>query len=285
MIARTETERAITLQRNWFITGASRGFGLALAREALAHGDRVVASARRPAEAESALGGVCDELMVVALDVTDDAAIARAAAMALDRFGHVDVLVNNAGFGMIGAIEETTRTEASAILDVNVNGLIATTRAFLPGMRARGSGHIVNISSAAGYGPSPGWGVYGATKWAVEGLTATLSEELAPFGIKVTSAALDSYATGFMEAVCHSGQNLAAYAALTGISRELAAKPGGFGQKDVALAASAVYRATREAIPPVHLAVGELALKVARSSAAGRMEECERWAELSLAAV
>jgi NAD(P)-dependent dehydrogenase (short-subunit alcohol dehydrogenase family) len=270
----------VTERRNWFITGSSRGFGLALARAALAHGDRVVASARNAADVERALASD-DNLMIAELDVTDDGEIADAAASALDRFGHIDILVNNAGFGMIGAIEETARAETSAILDVNVSGLVATTRAFLPSMRQRGSGHIINVSSAGGYTGSPGWGVYGATKWAVEGLTETMAMELAGFGIRVTAVALDSYATGFMDAAHHTAEQNDVYAATSGMSRQLAAKPGGFGQKDVGLAAEAVYRATCEADPPLHLPIGELALTVARATTAQRQREIERWAALS----
>jgi NAD(P)-dependent dehydrogenase (short-subunit alcohol dehydrogenase family) len=269
--------------RNWFITGCSRGFGLALAKAVLDHGDRVVASARRAADVRAALGHA-DDVLVLELDVTRDDQIDAGVAEALARFGHVDILVNNAGHGLIGAIEETSTAEARAIFDVNVIGLIAVTRAILPSMRQRRSGHIINVSSAGGYTGSPGWGVYGATKWAVEGLTESMAMELAEFGIKVTSVALDSYGTDFMVAARRAEAEIGAYAQTAGTARAMAEKPGAYGQKAIGPAAEVVYRLSLETEPPLNLPVGQFALGIGRTAATRFGSDLDRWASLSAAA-
>ena len=152
----------------WFITGASRGFGLEVARAALARGDRVVATARKPEAVEAALGRH-DKLLSVGLDVTDEAQAVAAADAAIARFGHIDVLVNNAGYGLLGAVEEASAPEVERQFATNVFGLLHVTRAVLPYMRRARRGHVINISSIGGYAAYAGWGVYGATKFAVEG--------------------------------------------------------------------------------------------------------------------
>jgi len=269
--------------RNWFITGCSRGFGLALAQVALDHGDRVVASARRAADVRTALGDG-ENILVLELDVTREDQIEHGVEQALTQFGHIDILVNNAGRGLIGAIEETSVAEARAIFDVNVIGLIAVTRALLPSMRARRKGHVVNVSSAGGYTGSPGWGVYGATKWAVEGLTESMSMELAEFGIKATAVALDSYGTGLMDAAQRAKQEIAAYAQTSGMARTMAGTPGAYGQKDIKPAAEVVYRVTLEDQPPLSLPVGQFALNIGQSVASRFGRDLDRWASLSAAA-
>lgn len=269
--------------RNWFITGCSRGFGLALARTALDHGDRVVASARRAADVRAALGEAGD-CLVLELDVTREEQIRAGVQEALKRYGHIDILVNNAGHGLVGAIEETSDDEARAIFDVNVIGLIAVTRAVLPSMRERRKGHIVNVSSAGGYIGSPGWGVYGATKWAVEGLTESMAMELAEFGIKATAVALDSYDTGFMKSAQRAKAEIGAYTQTAGTARAMAEQPLAYGQKSIRPAAEVVYRATLEAEPPLNLPVGQFALNIGKSVAARFGRDLDRWASLSAAA-
>ena len=169
----------------WFITGASRGFGRELARDALERGDFVVATARKPQAVTSVLGAH-DNLLSVGLDVTDEVQAVAAAKAAVDRFGRIDVLVNNAGYGLLGAVEEASAKEVEQQFATNVFGLLNVTRAILPHMRRAGRGHVVNISAIAGYSAFPGWGVYSATKFAVEGLTEAMAAELAPLGIHAT---------------------------------------------------------------------------------------------------
>jgi NADP-dependent 3-hydroxy acid dehydrogenase YdfG len=149
----------------WFITGASRGFGLEITREALSRGDSVVATARNPQAVQDAIPDGGDRLLAVGLDVGVSEQVTRAVQAAIERFGRIDVLVNNAGRGLVGTVEETSDAEARALFDVNVFGLLAVTRAVLPYMRAARSGLVVNLSSVGGFVAWPGWGVYAATKF------------------------------------------------------------------------------------------------------------------------
>ena len=185
--------------KTWFITGASRGFGLRIARLALAKGDNVVATARRADAVTEALGAH-PRLLAVALDVTDEAQARAAADAAVARFGRIDVLLNNAGFGLLGAVEEASAEDVERLYRTNVFGLLAVTRAVLPHMRARRSGRILNISSIGGYRGAAGFGVYSSTKFAVEGLSEALHAELAPLGIHVTVVEPGYFRTDFLDA-------------------------------------------------------------------------------------
>lgn len=184
--------------KTWFITGASRGFGVRIARLALDRGDNVVATARNAAAVTAALGEH-PNLLAVALDVTSDEQAKAAAAAAVARFGRIDVLLNNAGFGLLGAVEEASAAEVEAVYRTNVFGLLGVTRAVLPYMRARRSGRILNISSIGGYRAGPGFGVYSSTKFAVEGLSESLHAELAPLGIHVTVVEPGYFRTDFLD--------------------------------------------------------------------------------------
>ncbi|MGO4351393.1 oxidoreductase [Rhizobium sp. RAF36] len=181
----------------WFITGASRGFGALMTKEALAAGDAVVATARNPKTVIDAIGDH-PNLLATALDVTDERQAQEAAAAAVQRFGRIDILVNNAGYGLLGAVEEATADEIEKIYATNVFGLLKVTRAVLPHMRRQRSGHVLNFSSIGGYAGYPGWGVYGSTKFAVEGLSESLATEIEPFGIKVTIVEPGFFRTDFL---------------------------------------------------------------------------------------
>ncbi|TCR66568.1 oxidoreductase [Bosea sp. BK604] len=182
----------------WFITGASRGFGARIARLALAKGDNVAATARNPHAVSEQLGEH-PNLLPLALDVTDEAQCRAAAAAAVERFGRIDVLLNNAGYGLLGAVEEASAAEVEALYRTNVFGLLAVTRAILPQMRAQRSGRILNISSIGGYRAGAGFGVYSSTKFAVEGLSESLHAELAPLGIHVTVVEPGYFRTDFLD--------------------------------------------------------------------------------------
>jgi len=171
--------------RTWFITGASRGIGRLLAEAALSVGDRVVATARRLDGLSKALRDHA-RLLPLQLDVTDAARVREGARLAVERFGRIDVLLNNAGFGLLGAAEEATAEEVEAIYRTNVFGRLAVTRAVLPQMRRQRPGHVLNASSLGGYQSGPGFGVYCSTKLVVEGLSEALAAELAPLGVCVT---------------------------------------------------------------------------------------------------
>jgi NAD(P)-dependent dehydrogenase (short-subunit alcohol dehydrogenase family) len=182
----------------WFITGASRGLGLQIARAAVAGGDAVVAAVRNPASLPDDLTQ-SDRVLGFPLDVTRGEEIAQAVEAAIGRFGTIDVLVNNAGRGLLGALEEITDAEARSLFDLNVFGLINVTRAVLPGMRSAKRGKIVNIGSRAGFEGEPGVSMYAASKFAVAGISEALSAELEPFGIQCMVVEPGVFRTDFLD--------------------------------------------------------------------------------------
>ncbi len=191
--------RLVNTMSVWFITGASRGFGLQIARDALARGHRVVATARNAAAIYEALPEGGDNLLAVALDVTDEGQAKAAVDAAVERFGAVDVLINNAGRGLLGAVEEASDAEVRAVYETNVFGLLTVTRAVTPVLRAQRSGTIVNISSVGGFSSSPGWGVYASTKFAVEAISEAMHDELKPLGVHVMVVEPGYFRTDFLD--------------------------------------------------------------------------------------
>lgn len=185
--------------KTWFITGASRGFGALVAQRALAQGDNVVATARRPQAVIERLGD-SPRLLALPLDVASEAQARAAADAAIARFGRIDVLFNNAGYGLLGAVEEASGEEVERLYRTNVFGVLAVTRAVLPHMRARRAGRILNVSSIGGYRAGAGFGVYCSTKFAIEGLSEALHAELAPLGIHVTVIEPGYFRTDFLDA-------------------------------------------------------------------------------------
>src|SRR5262245_37200175 len=167
--------------KTWLITGASRGIGALITEAVLTSGDAVVATARDPSSMTDH-----PRLLKLPLDVTNEPQARAAAARGIEEFGRIDVLVNNAGYGLLGAVEEASATEVEGVFATNVFGLLNVTRAVLPQMRSQRSGHIINMSSIGGYASYPGWGIYCATKFAVEGISEALSVELATLGIDAT---------------------------------------------------------------------------------------------------
>ncbi|TDF65303.1 oxidoreductase [Cupriavidus sp. L7L] len=261
----------------WFITGASRGFGLVLTRAALARGDRVVATARRPETITGAVGAH-DNLLPVALDVTSEAQAIAAAEAAVARFGRIDVLVNNAGYGLLGAVEEASAREVEQQFATNVFGVLNVTRAVLPQMRRQRSGHVVNISSIGGYAAYPGWGVYGATKFAVEGLTEALDAELAPLGVRATVVEPGFFRTDFLDAssLVRVGTEIAEYAETVGAMRGHMASANHQQPGDPAKLAVALLALADSDNPPVRLPLG--------SDTVARIAEKNRKVESELAA-
>lgn len=241
----------------WFITGASRGFGLEIARAALARGDRVVATARKPEAVEAVLGRH-DNLLSVALDVSREADAQAAAQAAIARFGRIDVVLNNAGYGLLGAVEEASAEEVERQFATNVFGVLHVIRAVLPYMRRAGSGHLINISSIGGYAAYPGWGVYGATKFAVEGLTEALADELAPLGIRATVVEPGFFRTDFLEAnsLVKTAREFGDYAATVGEMRALMAGANHRQPGDPKKFAQAILVLADSAEPPVRLPLG-----------------------------
>ncbi|MDC0714875.1 oxidoreductase [Stigmatella sp. ncwal1] len=268
--------------RTWFITGASRGFGALITAEALAAGDAVVATARDPLSVVAKFGEH-PRLLAVKLDVTREEQAQAAVEAAIQRFGRIDILINNAGYGLLGAVEEARASEVERVFATNVFGLLSVTRAVLPHMRRQRSGHVINISSIGGYGSYAGWGVYCATKFAVEGLTEAMAAELAPLGIHATVVEPGFFRTDFLDAQSLvTAEPIADYAATSGATRTGAtqlnhAQPG--NPEKLAKALLALVGAAR---PPLRLPLGSDT--VARIEAKNRSvaEELATWRELAV---
>ncbi|MEU2618160.1 oxidoreductase [Streptomyces sp. NPDC007157] len=268
----------------WFITGAARGFGLEIARQALERGDKVVATARNPKAVQDALSQYGDSLLAVALDVTDEAQARAAVEEAVQKFGTIDVLINNAGRGLLGAVEETTDAAFRSVYDTNVFGLANVTRAVLPVMRRRRSGRILNVSAVGGFSSVAGFGVYCSTKFAVEGLSEALRAELAPLGIQVTVVEPGYFRTDFLDATSlHTeDQVISDYAATAGAVRQAVpglnhAQPG-----DPVKGARAILVLADAANPPVRAQLGGDCLAEMDRKIAYLREETDAWRELAL---
>jgi len=270
----------------WLITGASRGLGRAIALHALSVGDDVVATARSTDALTTAFAGAAgyhDRFMAVELDVTDPAQASSAVAKAVARFGAIDVLVNNAGRGLLGAVEEASGSETEAVFATNVFGLLHVTRAVLPHLRAARSGHIVNIGSMGGFAQVAGWGVYGATKFAVEGISESLRAELAPLGIRVTIVEPGSFRTDFLggDSLQQTETELADYTATAGRVRRAVTAAAGRQPNDPARGAAAIYAAVTSEAPPFRLPLGADAVAMVEGKLAGVHEELQAWRALA----
>jgi NAD(P)-dependent dehydrogenase (short-subunit alcohol dehydrogenase family) len=270
------------MSKVWFITGASRGFGLLIAQDALARGDQVVATARNPQSVTDALGHH-PNLLALRLDVAQEAPAALAAHAAIERFGRIDVLVNNAGYGLLASVEEATDAEIRAQYDTNVFGLLNVTRAVLPHMRARRAGHIINISSVGGYKSYPGWGIYASTKFAVEGLTESLAMELAPLGIYATTVEPGFFRTDFLDpsSMKSASQPIAEYAATVGEMRTLMAGVNHRQPGDPRKLSQAILKLADAPQPPVRLPLGSDTVAGIREKNAFVEQELAQWFDVA----
>jgi NAD(P)-dependent dehydrogenase (short-subunit alcohol dehydrogenase family) len=243
--------------RVWFITGASRGFGALIAEAALAAGDAVVATARDPAAVVRRLGAN-ERLLAVRLDVVSATQAQNAVGQALKAFGRIDILVNNAGYGLLGAVEEAGAAETERLFATNVFGLLGVTRAVLPHMRRQRAGHVINISSVGGYTGYPGWGVYGATKFAVEGISEALAAEVALLGIKVTVVEPGFFRTDFLDdtSLSRTAQEIEDYRETVGRARAHAADVNHGQRGDPAKLAKAFIVLANAPKPPLRLPLG-----------------------------
>jgi NAD(P)-dependent dehydrogenase (short-subunit alcohol dehydrogenase family) len=254
--------------KTWFITGVSRGLGLALARAALARGDMVIGTVRGPAPD---LEADCGRLHILQLDISDGEAVSRVVAQAFALAGgRVDVIVNIAGFGLPGAFEDATDAEAEQLFATDVLGPARVIRAALRRLRAQGSGHIINVTSITGYAPGPASCLHSAAKFALEGLSASLSEELAPLGLKVTAVAPGALRSDF-HSIRLGKAGSGAYAAKAGNQ---------LGDPD--RAAAAILEIAGAEHPPRHLLLGSDALRGAKKRLAAVQCEIEQWAPLTL---
>ena len=267
----------------WLITGCSTGFGRELARILLQRGHSVVVTARKPSTLDEFSSA--ENALVAALDVTVPGQIADVVRQALAQFGHIDVLVNNAGYGYLSAIEEGEDDEVRAMFETNVFGLANMTKAVLPGMRERGQGHIVNISSMGGLIGFPGIGYYNATKFAVEGLSEALAKETASLGIKVTIVEPGPFRTDWAGRSLRTPKNaIADYAQSAGARRAAVRGYSGSQQGDPVRGAEAIIQAVESPEPPLHLLLGRPAYEMTVAKFKEFSAEMEKWREVSLGA-
>ncbi|MFJ5214252.1 oxidoreductase [Streptomyces sp. NPDC088354] len=264
---------------SWFITGASRGLGAEIARAALESGHVVAATARDPRAVTALFPDAGDALLALPLDVTDEQQARTAVEAAANRFGGIDVLVNNAGRGVLGAVEEVSDAAARAVYETNVFGTLNVLRAALPGMRARRSGHIVNISSVGGFTGTPGWGVYASTKFAVEGLSEALAGEVGPLGIQVTIVEPGRFRTDFLDSSSlHTEANLIEdYAPTAGGTRDTAPEHNHAQPGDPVKAARVIVGLGGSDKAPLRLQLGPDSVERIEAKLHSMADELERW--------
>ena len=268
----------------WFITGCSSGFGHELAKLVLARGWRAVVTARDKARVEDLARGADDRALALDLDITDAAQITAAVQAAEAKFGRIDVLVNNAGYGYQASIEEGVDAEIRAQFDANVFGLFAMTRAVLPGMRARRSGHVLNITSVAGMIGYPGSGHYAASKHAVEGWSDALAAEAEPLGIKVTCIEPGPFRTDWAgRSLRQTPNRIADYANTAGVRMAGTADSSGNQAGDPVRAAEAMIQITENENPPRHLVLGAWGVDAVIDRLRATLAEVEAWRDTSLA--
>ena len=267
----------------WFITGCSSGFGRELALAVLARGWRCVATARNQASLDDLAPDAGEHLLRVSLDVTDPAQIDAAVVLAQARFGGIDVLVNNAGYGYQSSIEEGDEREIRAQFDANTFGLFAMTRAVLPGMRAKKRGHVVNITSVAGLAGFPGSGYYAASKHAIEGFSDALLAEAGPLGIKVTCVEPGPFRTDWAgRSLVQTPNRIEDYAETAGARMKRTAQGSGHQPGDPARAAQAMIRVTEVEEPPRHLVLGAFGVDAVSQRLRAALADIEAWRETSL---
>jgi len=269
----------------WFITGCSTGFGRSLATLVLEQGWRAAVTARQPNQVADLVAPYDGRGVALALDVTDPGQIAAAVHAAEARFGGIDVLVNNAGYGYQTSLEEGDDAAIRALFEANVFGLAAMIRAVLPGMRARRRGHIVNLSSVAGFVGFPGSGYYAATKHAVEGLSDSLAKEVGPLGIHVLCVEPGPFRTDFAgRSIRQTLSRFPDYEAT--VNTRLRALAGRSGKQpgDPARAAAAIIEAVQAPKPPQHLVLGAVGLENVRRNLAEKLEQIAAWEKTGLAA-
>lgn len=267
----------------WLITGTSTGLGRALAEAALARGDRVVATARDVAAVKDLADSAPGQALATRLDVTDPSSVREAVEAAVREFGRIDVLVNNAGHGLIGALEELSDEQTRSVLETNVFGVLAVTRAVLPRMRAQRSGHIVQMSSVGGVVGNPGHSAYATSKFALEGLSEGLSGEVAPFGIRMTIVEPGPFRTDFL------GRSMAFADAIedyrdtpAGQLRERFGSMDGKQPNDPARAAAAIIDAVNADRPPLRLPLGPESVEAIRKKLQNQLAELETWEAISV---
>ena len=269
---------AASESRVWFITGTSKGFGRIWAEAALERGDRVAATARDAGTLEALVESYGERVLAIELDVTDKPAVDAAVARAHDHFGRLDVVVNNAGYGLFGTIEEVSEEQARAQLETNVFGALWVTKAALPYLREQGSGHLIQVSSIGGVQAFPGIGLYHASKWALEGFSQSLAAEVAPFGIAVTLVEPIGYTTDWSGPSAVQAEQMPEYDPI----REARSKSAARGRRgDPQATGPAILELVDAEQPPLRAFFGEWPLEMIRAEYESRLANWERWDELA----
>jgi NAD(P)-dependent dehydrogenase (short-subunit alcohol dehydrogenase family) len=269
--------------RVWFITGSSTGFGRILAEILLKRGERVAVTARNRDQIQDIVSDYKNNGLALTLDVTRPEQVSTSVAEAERFFGRIDVLVNNAGYGYLAAVEEGEEHEARALFDANFFGLVAVTKAVLPGMRARRTGHIINISSIGGLVSNPSVGYYAASKFAVEGLSEALAKELEPLGIWVTAIEPGPFRTDWAGRSLKVGKvSIPEYAETAGQRQRQIAERSGKQPGDPVRAAEAIISIVNSDHPPRNLFLGKIAIDMAREKLAELSRIIDQWEALSL---
>ena len=266
----------------WFVTGASSGFGEAFVRYAVAQGHSVVATARDTAKLAALQALAPERVLVHRLDVTKAGEAEAAIQAAVDMFGRIDVLINNAGYGIVGAVEETPEAELRALMETNFFGAVAVTQAALPVLRAQRSGAIVNISSMGGQLSMPGFGAYSASKFALEGISEALAQELAPFGIKVLIVEPGSFRTNLAGAAMRHMPIIDTYLDVVGATRDFAHSMHQTQEGDPMKAAAAIASALASETPPLRLQLGRDAVDAIRTHAERLLDELAAWEPVAI---
>jgi NAD(P)-dependent dehydrogenase (short-subunit alcohol dehydrogenase family) len=272
-------------QKVWFITGASSGFGFEISKAALEAGDKVAATIRDNTQKLSELANRYSDLYIVKLDVTKEEEVKTAVQKTLDRFGRLDIIVNNAGYGIVGGIEEIADSEARKQYDTNVFGVLNVIRAVLPTLRKQRSGHIINTSSLFAFDALPGWALYGSTKFAVEGISQGLAKELEPFGIKVTAIEPGLFSTEFTSKGSYvTPRNpISDYEqTMVGQMRHGTDSFHGTQQGDPVKLAAVVIKLGHSEKPPLHLPIGPDSVKSYKTNAANLAKDIDAWMEQSM---
>lgn len=268
--------------KTWFITGTSRGFGREWALAALGRGDNVAATARDTTSLEDLVAEFGDKILPMALDVTDREAVFAAVAQAHQHFGGMDLVVNNAGYGQFGTVEELSEAEARNQIETNLFGALWVTQAALPFLREQGSGHIIQVSSVGGVSAFPTVGIYHASKWALEGLSQSLAQEVAGFGIKVTLIEPGGFATDWGGS---SARHATAMPAYDGVREQAANRPSRRGTPgDPKATGKAILTLVDAAEPPLRVFFGEAPLGIVKADYESRLATWNEWQPLAIAA-
>jgi NAD(P)-dependent dehydrogenase (short-subunit alcohol dehydrogenase family) len=279
--ANTTSNSASQHRQTWFITGAASGFGHAFAEHALALGHNVVATARDAGRLADLLALAPDRVLATPLDVDAAGAAEAAVEAAVARFGRIDVLVNNAGYGVVGALEETSDADLRALMNTNFFGAMAVTRAALPVLRAQKSGAIVNISSLGGQLSFAGFSAYSASKFALEGASEALAQEVAPFGIKVLIVEPGQFRTQLAGSGMRHMPVIEAYQPVVGATREFAHSMHNTQAGDPRKAAVAIAKALQAENTPLRLQLGGDSVDAVRAHAQALLKDMEAWEALS----